>query len=445
MSKKLEAPARRDRTRAGYSKYVRELRSLVTGVVRDGLTGSEAQLHTALNGGADSALRKLVPLQQRRDLGQFFTGAELRSAVASSVAERGFTRESVFLDPSCGAGDLLLSIAEGFGVHETLTATVNDWGRHLAGRDLDEGFTEAAKLRLVALAATKCKILDGPIDHETAFPDIRVGDGLSAQTPYGRAHVIVLNPPFGPTVANRDTDWASGRVSLAAFFLLQAIDRTRPGTKIVAVLPDVLRSGTRYKKWRSLVEDKSTAVTVDLHGRFDDRTDVDVFLLGLVVGSPNPSSTEVDWWRQGKAVHNVGDFFEVRVGSVVPHRHPKLGPWHPYISSRRLPQGGVFEPSGHHRRFDGTVFKPPFVAVRRTSKPGDLNRGAGVLITGKRSVAVENHLLVLKPNDGRLESCLALMKVLSRSTSADWLDTRIRCRHLTVSALREVPWEGRDR
>lgn len=54
-------------------------------------------------------------------------------------------------------------------------------------------------------------------------------------------------------------------------------------------------------------------------------------------------------------------------------------------------------------------------------------------------VAVENHLIVLKPKDGRYSTCRWLLKALKSPAVTEWLDIRIRCRHLTVGALGEVP------
>ena len=94
----------------------------------------------------------------------------------------------------------------------------------------------------------------------------------------------------------------------------------------------------------------------------------------------------------------------------------------------------------NNRRFEGRVFSPPFVVVRRTSRPGDKHRALGTIINNARPVAVENHLLVLLPKDGTVKACRELLRVLRKPQTTQWLDQYIRCRHLTVSALADLPW-----
>jgi hypothetical protein len=135
---------------------------------------------------------------------------------------------------------------------------------------------------------------------------------------------------------------------------------------------------------------------------------------------------------------------KLSVGTVVPHRDPHRGPWAPYIEARDLPLGGCFDANhAARRRHPGRRFEPPFVAIRRTSRPGQGQpRALGVLVKGARPVLVENHLLVCRPRDARL-SCEALLELLSATQTSAWLDERIRCRHLTVRALKDVPAAAR--
>jgi hypothetical protein len=53
---------------------------------------------------------------------------------------------------------------------------------------------------------------------------------------------------------------------------------------------------------------------------------------------------------------------------------------------------------------------------------------------------VENHLIVLRPKDGTIGACREVLGILKDERTTRWLNERIRCRHLTVAALDELPW-----
>ncbi len=53
--------------------------------------------------------------------------------------------------------------------------------------------------------------------------------------------------------------------------------------------------------------------------------------------------------------------------------------------------------------------------------------------------AVENHLIVLRPKDGTIGKCKKLVKFLKGESTNQWFNQRIRCRHLTVSAVKDMP------
>jgi hypothetical protein len=216
--------------------------------------------------------------------------------------------------------------------------------------------------------------------------------------------------------APEDCQWAAGKIQIAGWFLEKLLRTAPEGQHVVAVLPDVLRSGTRYRKWRDMLSRLCVSIDIELAGRFDTNTDVDVFIL-----------------------YAVADFFDVHVGSVVPHRDSLEGPSYPYIHARIAPAWQTIDHVSEERPYRGTVFPPPFVVVHRTSSPSDKNRCVATIVNEKREVAVENHLLVLLPHDKSLQSCKHLLEVLKSPQSSEWLNERIRCRHLTVEALRELP------
>jgi hypothetical protein len=91
------------------------------------------------------------------------------------------------------------------------------------------------------------------------------------------------------------------------------------------------------------------------------------------------------------------------------------------------------------RQYRGRVYNTPFVAIRRTSRPGHPYRATATIISGKTPVAVENHLIVCQPKNNTLKMCKALLAHLKTAMTNKFLDERIRCRHLTVGAIQEIP------
>lgn len=72
--------------------------------------------------------------------------------------------------------------------------------------------------------------------------------------------------------------------------------------------------------------------------------------------------------------------------------------------------------------------------------PRDRHRAVATIVLGRRAVAVENHVIVCLPGDGTIERCRALLARLHSGNTDGWLNRRIRCRHLTTSAVAGIPW-----
>ena len=177
-------------------------------------------------------------------------------------------------------------------------------------------------------------------------------------------------------------------------------------------------------------------------GRFDRETDVDVFLLELEA-SKRRKQLDFDWTgisRGNAAQYKVEDFFSVSVGAVVPFRLDGTGNWLPYAHANALPPWENVRRVEPRVRFTGTSHRPPFVLIRRTSKASYKIRCVATLVTGQSPVAVDNHLIVAQPRDGRVATCKRLLEILAGASTSIWMDARIRCRHLTVGSVREIPW-----
>lgn len=424
-----------------FGGYVQSLERLFLNAALSAASAEVAdQIDAALNGEAGQQLRRLVSLDDLRATGTFFTG----SGLAGKVAERVLPtvgKGTKILDPACGAGDLLLACAKCMPIGRGFRDTLNRWGQAFLGRDLHPEFVAAARFRLALTALKRGQMPrgGGEVDQVKALSEIKVGCGLTDAEAIRKATHIVINPPFNLIPAPPGCEWTSGGVSSAAVFLDECLQSAAPGTRIVAILPDVLRSGKRYTLWRSRIAQRAQVEAVELLGQFDRWADIDVFLLELLVTS-KPVSGAASWeYPAGATGETVGDRFEVSVGPVVPFRHLGKGPWRPYIHARGIPAWGIVEAIQEHQRVKSPTHAPPFAVVRRTSRVGDKHRAVVTVVCGKSSVAVENHLLILKPKDGRLETCQDLLVALRRPETDRWLNQRIRCRHLTVNAIRELP------
>jgi len=209
----------------------------------------------------------------------------------------------------------------------------------------------------------------------------------------------------------------------------------------VAILPDVLRSGARYEKWRKEIERLAVVDDVETLAQFDEHADVHVFILVLRKRANPILSVVGDWVSVDSETGCVGDLFHVSVGSVVDYRHPHRGGWRPFLIAKDLPTWQTVRDKTRSRRFSGTTIKAPFVVIRRTSRPEHAHRAVGTIIGGADKWAVENHLLIAKPNDGKYATCKSLLKILKSEATSEWLNRAIRCRHLTVSSVRGIPWQ----
>ena len=251
-----------------FASYVNDLEGLLEqALASPRKDGVDDRIGAALDGQPGRELRRLVGLEEQRAAGAFFTGSALAERAVAPLA-KSLDRRSVILDPACGAGDLLVSVSKLMPSRRDLSSRLAFWGRRLVGRDLQPEFVRATKLRL-ALAAVGREFHPGRIrtlDEDRLFPWITSGCGLSDPDIFSRATHIVVNPPFTTMIAPADCEWAGGGVSMAALFIDACLRQAKEGTRIVAILPEVLRSGERYRKWRSWLEDRAGFVESNCSG-----------------------------------------------------------------------------------------------------------------------------------------------------------------------------------
>jgi N-6 DNA methylase len=425
-----------------FRPYVQRLAALLDASAREGSEPRQMELEAALDGQPGQELRKLYTTDSLRNTGTYFTGSRLAHRLVNPLKAKLCSVEWV-IDPACGAGDLLVACARHLPVHSDLSTTLRDWGRKLAGFDVNPAFVDATRYRLALLALRRSKITNRSFDKSVLsafFPHIRSESGLEDWKLPRRPSLIVVNPPFSYGEAKTDCGWGSGRVSQAALFIDSCVKNAAQGTRILAILPDVLRTGTRYERWRETIAEKSRICAVRMGGRFDELTQINVFLLELEVHQ-SPKRRRFSWARPFKKdQRTVKDLFDIRVGPVVPFRLSGAGSWFPYAHLETLPPWQTVTTLNQHIRFKGTTYKAPFVTIRRTSKSDCQFRCVGTIVASNASTAIENHLLVAIPHDKNLKTCKKLLALLKVNSTSEWMNKRICCRHLTVSSVGDLPW-----
>lgn len=422
--------------------YYRTFVDLVQRSVQAATVDQEVQ--RLLNGAAADEVHAKIPRPLRAKDGIFFSGHSLAQETANFALDAIQSGAKIF-DPACGAGDLLIAAAKLLPLQSSIEKTLDAWGDILGGSDLHQTFVDATKWRLALLAKNRHG-LEGDlkdIKFSQLFCGIKQLDYLSNPTASDGYDCILVNPPFGHRTAPDGCAWSSGRTQLAAIFIEKVFLHRRDGQIVVAILPDVLRGGTRYKRWRQMIACKANTVDSKIYGRFEKRTDVDVFISRYECSSSASVASEIT--KPAPKADTVETLFSIKVGSVVPHKHTdKKGAWKPYLKVSNAPANGETEVK-QNRRFNGSCFETPFVAIRRTSNPSDKQRIICTVVTGPELVAVENHLIVASARSKNIDDCRRLAKLLSSEQVTHYINSQLRCRHLTTGALKSVPllnWEG---
>lgn len=384
----------------------------------------------------DTVLRELLTIEEMREAGSFFTGQKLASCAVDSF-EKPITFNSVVLDPTCGAGNLLIEASRKLGIETSLSKTLMKWGKVLWGFDIHEHFIEACKLRLIIEALNRGAVKDCDISTSFSYlSNIKLKDALKInESDLSSVTHIIMNPPFTIWSSPQTNYWKKGKVN-AAGVILDTYLRLLPQECVIsAILPDVLRSGSRYQGFRNFVA-STVDGEVNIWGRFNKNTDVDVFILS---GSVNLNQKSIAWHKYQHNEKTISDDFHVMIGPLVAYRDKEVGTKYPYFYPKNCPKWEEVKIASEFRQFKGKALKPPLIVIKRTSSPSDKDRAACTLINLKEMVAVENHLIALIPKDGKVRTCKNLVKVLKDKKTSDFLNERIRLRHLTVSVIKDIP------
>lgn len=396
------------------------------------------QKHLA-NGHATDFVYSVLSLTDRRKHGIFFSGPVWARKLIAQVDVEKWSR---FLDPSVGTGDLLLEVCKELPLEKTLGETLSQWAKRLSAIDLRSSFLHIAWARIQALAFVRHQQerndASAPVSHP--LPEsFRVGDALDIPLLLKSGDCVIMNPPYQRITAGSDSFVGSGKRSAAALHLERVLLEAPCGIFIVALIPDVLRSGSSYNKFRAEISKRLNIRRFDSFGGFGSDADVDVAIL-------TGTTEELHPLTQNSAAPTyvvVGDMFAVSVGPVVPHRTPKNGEMRSYLTAKNAPQWGVLDGPVEYANYSARIEKGPFVIIRRTSSPSDKKRARATLVNYNDEVLVENHLLIARPRDGKVRTCKELINLLKKDETDAWLNEHIRCRHLTVSAIAGIPWEDK--
>ena len=389
-----------------------------------------------VDGFAADELRRLVDIETRRKDGVFFTNSKLAMKVFQ-LLKPDFNKQSVIYDPACGVGNLIISTYN--FIQENKIRLNNK--EHLLGTDIHQEFIEAARLRCLINQLLYPVSTSSTSKVITSIFSFSQADGLKSNEYYDKATHIIVNPPFNLVCTTENLAWSHGKVSSAALFIDKIVQNINPGTSIYAILPDVLRSGSRYEKWRQMVQQNCTTETAQLLGQFDKYADVDVFAIKLIKRKKTIFFPQINT-QPSISSKTVGDLFNVCVGTVVDNRDPHSGSNFKYIISKGLKGWTLQKDFPLSRKHGGKSFNSPFIVIKRTSRMGDTQRAVATIINIKDPVFVDNHLIILKPKSGKLRDCQHLLSTLKNKKTDNWLNEQIRCRHLTTKIVSKIPiWQ----
>jgi len=412
--------------------------TLIAAGSRDDETMSENLVTDLMNGHATDFVYSTLSLSDRRLHGVFFSGPSWAKRILSGQKMGKWRR---FIDPSVGVGDLLIEVCSSLPLKSSAHKTIEDWSKRLIAIDLRKSFLDITWLRIQALAVHRHSIEKGQA-ADLVFRELpesfMVGDALTMKLDLRQHDCVVMNPPYQRIVSPAHSFVGKGKRSAAAIHLEHILLQAPPGVGIFALIPDVLRSGSSYERFRKELRRISDISSFDPFGAFGIQADIDVAILAAVTRKPTDEKKSAE--KETVQVKKVGDFFDVSVGPVVPHRTPITGQSYGYLTAKNAVVGKEISSPVEFANYACRLERGPLVIVRRTSSPSDKKRARSTLVTCSKALLVENHLLILKPKDKRVSTCRALLRVLEDQSSDIWLNDFIRCRHLTVGSLKQLPW-----
>ncbi|MBG5278078.1 hypothetical protein I4984_11575 [Pseudomonas aeruginosa] len=178
---------------------------------------------------------------------------------------------------------------------------------------------------------------------------------------------------------------------------------------------------------------------METFGNFEPGVQVDVFILQGKINHTQEEKNAEQVAANETPTTLLMDEFNVSVGPVVPHRDKVTGIEAPFAHAKILPAWETVDFLPERICHAGRKVQPPFIAVRRTSSPKDRFRVVGTVVNCSEPVAVENHIIILSPKDRSLLSCQRTLELLKTEHVNNYINSKIRCRHLTVGIIKGIP------
>ncbi|VGM95232.1 Type I restriction-modification system methyltransferase subunit [uncultured Avibacterium sp.] len=382
-------------------------------------------------------IRTVLSAEYLKTLGAFFTEQSLATEAIKQF-QSAITAESIVLDPTCGIGSLLIESSRQLGVCSLLSDTLKQWNNVLRGFDIQSDFVELTKLRIVLEALHRGVKKDCSIEEAISYlSHIELRNALTlSKEELGNVTHLFMNPPFIAVQAPKRDYWGNGKTNAAAVFFDYYLRLLPKNSDVVVILPDVLRSGSRFSHFRTFVSNTLKG-ELQIWGRFSTSADVDVFILS---GRKTDNNPNIKWSESSQSNKSIlASKYNVCIGPLVAYRDKQQGNVYPYFHPKNCKTWEVITAVSETRAFSGKVIQPPCILIKRTSSPSDKFRAAATLIDVDQLIAVENHLIVVTPKDGTLKSCRKLLKILSKPKVNQFLNEQIRTRHLTVGVVKSIP------
>lgn len=201
-------------------------------------------------------------------------GGHVEHAVAADI--RDALEGVTICDPACGAGHLLIAVAETLARVTQSIATIagaspNDITalrrqiatRQIRGCDIDADAIAIARMRLALWAANG----DASAARDCMPPHVQTRDALSSRDDAAhdgdRCDIVIMNPPYVPTYSRQSRSdlrpaisafasarSLSGRLNLFSCFILRALELVGADGTLSLIVPDTFASATAYAEVR---------------------------------------------------------------------------------------------------------------------------------------------------------------------------------------------------